>query len=129
MKVQIQDTELRKRLNQLGAAVLPDVAPVVGQAASRVGTAALFGVPQGTGALAASAFHDGPEIDPDAKSVTATTGYSAEHAAYVHEGHHYGRKVKAPSKWLEQVSDQLDADEFAKQVARALWDSIAKQVK
>lgn len=126
MATQIQGAdELRARLKRAGPLILEHLAAPIAAEAQAIHLAALPHAPSDEGNLAASSFVAAPEINPKRMSITATTGYEAEHAAYVHEGYHYGRKVAAPPKWLEKAANGRES-KFAADVGDAIRNGLAK---
>lgn len=112
-------TELKKKLRQVGPAILPYLIDPVMRQADNISLTAAVSVPREDGELAASQFTDGPQVDPKALRVGATVGYEAPHAPYAHEGHHFGRKNKTPPKWLEYAADGRERA-FVKDVEAAI---------
>jgi hypothetical protein len=101
--------QLRRRLKGADQILLDALQPTIGGAALSLGMVAQANVPAASGELAASFFVDGAQMNEARKSVTATVGYTSPHAAFEHEGFHYGRKVSNPPKWLERAADGFRA--------------------
>lgn len=102
--VKVEGTkDFLRRFRAASPKFLDALQPVVADHANKVMAVANIAVPKDDGELANSAFVDGPTRVETAekKSVSATCGYDADHAPYVHEGFHYGRKTSTPPKWLE----------------------------
>ncbi len=124
MLVEVKGTaDLLRRLKRAGPAILAEVADDVVTQANVLGSLAGGDVPAATGTLAQSAFVDGPATNEGRMSVTATVGYAAPHAPYVHEGFHYGLKVKSPPKWLERAANGLKAG-FAPAMFQAVKNGL-----
>ena len=117
--------KLRRQLGRLGTLVLPDLADSLKPTAVTISTIAQASTPGKTGSLKASHFVDGPEIDKRHMSAGMTVGYAAEHAPFVHEGFHFGRKKSHPPRWLSNAAAGRVHD-LADDVGKALMDSIAK---
>lgn len=100
---------------------------VVTEAAAILAQSAVL-VPRDTGALAASAFVDGAQVNKEKHSVSATCGYEHPQAGAIHEGFHWGKKVKEPPHFLRKpVKARKSA--FRKIVAVHLFDSIKRHTK
>lgn len=115
--------ELRKRIKRAGPEILEAIGPVLVGTASQILTFAQVDVPSDSGGLAASAFTDGPEIK--GTRVSASCGYTADHAPYAHEGFHYGRKAKTPPKWLEKAANGRE-QKLADEVGRAIRSTLER---
>jgi hypothetical protein len=116
--------ELRSMLRGIASKVLPDLgAPLVSASLAVIARAEPL-VPRESGDLADSAFFDGPEINRSTLSATATAGFEAEHAPYVHEGVHGGAHVQPP-KFLEHAIEGLEA-QLAEDIGDALMQSIER---
>lgn len=113
--------ELRRRLMRAGDTLLPSIAAAVEQQARAIQARALETVPVDEGTLAASAF---VETRVDGPNVSATTGYAAPYAAFVHEGMHNGTHIAAP-KWLERAAAAQESS-FAAGVAVGVKDGLQK---
>ena len=122
------DKELLARLKRAGADLLAEIAPEVSNEAARVIVSANGAVPRESGELAGSSFVDGPVENHERLSVTATCGYESPHAPFVHEGFHFGRKVKAPSKWLERAADGVETG-FAARMKSAILAGLNRLVE
>lgn len=120
--------ELRKKVRGFGPEILREIGPTIAMEAVDIRNTAQMTVPRGeTNELASSAFVDGVEIDDRTLSATATAGYEAEHAAYAHEGYHYGRKLAVPPKWLEHAADGRE-HAFAQVIGDAIREALPKIV-
>lgn len=119
------DKELIARLKRAGASLLPEIAPDVANQAARVMVSASAGIPRDSGDLASSQFVDGAEVNTSKLSVTATAGYTAPHAAFVHEGFHFGKKKKVAPKWLERAADDV-AQGFASAISAAITAGLSR---
>ena len=117
-------SELRRKLKALGPAILKDIAPVARAEAASILAAAQVNVPVDEGELALSAFTS-DEANEKKGRVMASAGYEAAHAAYAHEGFHYGKKVSAPPKWLERAADGREQG-FADAVGKAIRTALAR---
>lgn len=115
---------VRRKLRGLAPQVLADLQEPVRDFAATIAAEAQIAVPRGSGELAKSDFVDS-EVDRRNLVTTATTGYAAPHAAYVHEGVHYGRQTEQPPKWLEQALDNKESL-FAGFVGDAIRDALTK---
>jgi hypothetical protein len=115
--------ELKRALKGIGPNILGEIAPEIRSYAEGLGSASLASVPVDSGNLAASFFTDGAQVHKE--TVTATTGYASKHAAYEHEGFHFGRKVAAPPKWLEKTADDFEGA-FAEFVGDAIRDALPR---
>lgn len=126
MAAQIQGAnELKARLRRAGPSVLHALTAPIFREAADISIAALGSVPTDEGELAASAFVAPPEVNEKRMSVTGTVGYEAEHAAYVHEGYHYGRKVATPPKWFERAASGRE-QRFAQDIGDAIRSELAR---
>lgn len=118
-----------RQIRTAGAAILPHIGPTVRRHANATLNRAQATVPRDDGALGASAFADGPDVNRQALSVTATAGYEAAHAPFVHEGFHYGRKVSTPSKWLERAAHGGVEKALADDIGEAIMDALAQHFR
>lgn len=118
---------LRGKLRKLGDNLLPSLEAPVAAVRDSIAASAAASVPVEAGDLAASAFSDGPEPNPKAFSVTATTGYTDDKAPAVHEGFHGNRRT-TPPKWLERAAQGREAV-LSRQVGSALWGALSKLVR
>lgn len=118
------DRDIVRRLRGASDVALSFARQAVLREAAGIDIAAASAVPTESGDLAGSRFVDS-EVVPGER-VTATVGYESEHAAFVHEGFHYGREKSAKPKWLEQTANSAKSY-FAGSVAKA-FRSALKQI-
>lgn len=120
--------ELRRRLRKAGATILPFIAPVVEQLAQEIRTAGLMTAPIGeTGDIVGSSYVEASTVSKgEEMSARAKTGYHSQHAAYKHEGYHFGKgQVANPSKWFEHAAAGREQG-FADAVGSAIRDGLQK---
>jgi hypothetical protein len=126
MPVRLQvDKRALERLRESAPEVLAGLGHALADHASRVMAASAVEVPRDTGALAGSAFVDGPVTNLAKQSVTATGGYADPHAGAIHEGFHHGRKVKSPPHFLSRPFKAVKS-RARKAVAEALKSAISR---
>lgn len=117
--------ELRRKLRKLGVDALPALGAPLLAKAEQIRAVAVATAPKGeTGELAGSSFVSGPDLDKTHMSATVTTGFEADHAAYAHEGYHFGRKVENPPKFLERAAAGHEAA-LAEDIGGALMSALA----
>lgn len=122
---------LRRRLQAASGEVLRGCASTLMAEARDVLAASKAGIPTETGALAASGFSTGVEIDAQKRSATSLAGYESPHAAYAHEGFYgfpgvkdrYGRTL-AP-KFLEKATKGR-ASSFARKIGAAMLAALKR---
>lgn len=117
-----------RTVKRMSAQVLADLGPALREEASEVMDRSNALVPVGeTGKLKASAFIDGPAINPKRKSTTVTAGYEHPEAGPIHEGVHWGVQQRAP-KFLKKAV-RAAKKSLPQRVAAAARSSISRNAK
>lgn len=117
--------KLKRQFEKAGGSLLAELGPSVTGTALALGMVAQATVPRGSGELAASYFVADAQEREDKKTTTATVGYDAKHAAFAHEGLHYGRKLELAPKWLEHAADQFRGA-FKKAIREGVQKALRK---
>ncbi|QSQ17181.1 hypothetical protein [Myxococcus landrumensis] len=126
------DFRLLDKLRTVAGPVLDDLAPLVREHASSVLQASRALVPvgqrdtDGKPPLNTSGFVDGPEVNADKASVSATAGYAHDAAGAIHEGFHWGAKrYEAPIHYLRKPARKGRA-KFRKAVAAQILATLSR---
>jgi len=118
------DKELKRLLRRAGKDILTYFKQPISDAQSQIAMTAQLTVPSDSGALAQSAFVDGPKLRSSRLSVSATVGYEAPYAGAVHEGVHFGKQLEHPPKWLEQAAQDIGDQKFTENMRQAAWAGL-----
>ncbi|MCP3105534.1 hypothetical protein LZ198_42490 [Myxococcus sp. K15C18031901] len=126
------DFRLLDKLRKVERPVLDALAPLVHAHASTVLQASRALVPvgerdtDGKPPLSTSGFVDGPEVNAQKASVSATAGYAHDAAGAIHEGVHWGEKrFAAPVHFLRKPARKGRA-RFRKAVAAQILSTLSR---
>ncbi|NTX17717.1 hypothetical protein HUA76_43850 [Myxococcus sp. CA056] len=126
------DFRLLDKLRKVERPVLDDLAPLAHAHASTVLQASRALVPvgkrdtDGKPPLSTSGFVDGPAVNGEKSSVSATAGYEHEAAGAIHEGFHWGaQRFAEPVHFLRKPARKGRA-KFRKAVAAQILATLSR---
>ncbi|TQF13735.1 hypothetical protein FJV41_22455 [Myxococcus llanfairpwllgwyngyllgogerychwyrndrobwllllantysiliogogogochensis] len=126
------DFRLLDKLRKVEGPVLDDLAPLAREHASTVLQASRTLVPvgkrdtDGKPPLSTTGFVDGPAVNGEKSSVSATAGYEHEAAGAIHEGFHWGtQRFAEPVHFLRKPARKGRA-KFRKAVATQILATLSR---